>query len=648
MEGELRILLVEDVPTDAELISRELERAGFSFTMTRVEDREEYLSALRTFTPDLILSDYSLPQFDGLTAFRMARELVPGVPFIIVTSSMSEETAVDCMKAGADDYVVKDHLLRLGPAVRSALDRKRREDARHESEAALRVSEERYRQFFEEDLTGDFLAGPDGTIIACNPAFVRMFGLESVEVATGLSIVPFFQSGRHWEELLDLLGRNDRLALWETQLQDVQGKRLYIIANMVCHRDADGRLAQIQGYLFDNTERHLLEEQFRQAQKMEAVGRLAGGIAHDFNNLLSAILGYSDLLLESLSADQEASRDLRTIKDASERAASLTRQLLAFSRRQTMVPRVVDINLITKDLERILSRLIGEDIDVVAQLANEIAPIKIDPSQLEQVILNLAINARDAMPAGGKLTIETANVQLDEDYARRHVGVQPGPYVMLAVSDTGHGMDQETLSRIFEPFFTTKEEGRGTGLGLSTVYGIVKQGGGHIGVYSETGRGTVFKVYFPVLGPDAVEIDMADSVSPASVGGVETVLVAEDDTLVRELAKRVLCAAGYTVFDARTGEGALRVCDLYKGTIQLVLADVVMPSISGLELAKRLRQTRPDTRILFMSGYTGKGVLAQGPLSSNVPFLQKPFTPDALLRAVRRAIDQPHTGFVPA
>jgi signal transduction histidine kinase len=384
---------------------------------------------------------------------------------------------------------------------------------------------------------------------------------------------------------------------------------------------------------------HNTEKQLVQSQKLEAVGRLAGGISHDFNNLLTVILGYSDIMKRNLPERDPLRRNLEEIIKASERAASLTRQLLAFSRKQVMQPKVFDLDTVVRDLEKMLRRMIGEDIELRVTAESELANIKADPVQLEQVIMNLVINARDAMPKGGKLSIETANVYLDESYSRDHVSVVPGDYVMVAISDTGCGMNEETRQRIFEPFFTTKEQGKGTGLGLSMVYGIVKQSGGNIWVYSEEGRGTTFKIYFPSVTAEAEEYKRAAN-GVEMPGGSETILLVEDAELVRTLARQVLETAGYRVFEAANADAAIRLCDSINGDrIDLLLTDVVMPGMSGNDMSRILLAKHPDMPVLYMSGYTDDAIVQHGVLEPGINFLQKPFTPAALTLKVREVLD---------
>jgi two-component system cell cycle sensor histidine kinase/response regulator CckA len=388
----------------------------------------------------------------------------------------------------------------------------------------------------------------------------------------------------------------------------------------------------------DVTARRQLEDQLRQAQKMEAVGQLAGGIAHDFNNLLTAILGCTQLLLHATPPEDARREDVEEIKNAGLRAAELTRQLLAFSRRQVLAPKLLDLNAVVANMDKMLRRLIGEDVALATELAADLGPVSADPGQLEQVLLNLAVNARDAMPQGGRLTIATANVLLTEEYAERHHRLPPGHYVLLAVSDTGIGMDEATQKHLFEPFFTTKEVGKGTGLGLATVYGIVKQSGGYIWVYSEPDHGTTVRVYLPRV-PGAAEPLPAAEPAPELRRGTETVLLVEDATPVRTLARKSLENCGYRVLDAADGRAALELSAHHAGGIDILVTDVVMPGMSGRELAERLAPLRPGMRVLYTSGYTDDAMVHQGVLRSGVAFLQKPFVPESLARKVREVLD---------
>ncbi|HLK60667.1 MAG TPA: ATP-binding protein, partial [Chthonomonadaceae bacterium] len=403
---------------------------------------------------------------------------------------------------------------------------------------------------------------------------------------------------------------------------------------------SEGEITGIVGTGEDITERKRLEEQLFQARKLESIGRLAGGVAHDFNNLLTAILGYAELMEMDIPADSDLAHSVRQIQQAGERAAGLTGQLLSFARRQVIEPKLVNLNELILNLNTMLQRLIGEHITLLMQPAPNLYAVCIDPNQLEQVLINLVVNARDAIPLeGGKIIVETGNVTLDAEYARRHDGVTPGEYVMLAVSDTGSGIDEAIQLHIFEPFYTTKERGRGTGLGLATVYGIVKQAGGHIWLYSEAGQGTTFKIYLPQAAETAVAV-VTTAPATAPKGGTETLLVVEDESAVRALTTAALSGLGYHVLDAADGATALRIASEYEGEITLLITDVVMPRMSGKELAERLQAIRPDLQVLYVSGYTENTIVHHGVLEPGIAFLHKPFTLSALSRKVREVLNK--------
>ena len=505
------------------------------------------------------------------------------------------------------------------------------------SEQELIKSEERYRDLVENAHDIIYSQDLEGNYTSMNQAGAQITGY-TVEEALALNIdqtvAPEFMP-----KVREMLARKlagERVTAYEMEIVAKDGHRITVEANTKLVFQ-DGVPVGVQGIARDVTDRKLLEEQLRQSQKMEAIGQLAGGVAHDFNNLLTAINGYSGLALQRIDDNHPLRGYLEEIKKAGDRAANLTRQLLAFGRKQILQPLPINLNDVVTDMNKMLRRLIGEDIVLTAKLDSALKRIKADPGQIEQVLVNLVVNARDAMPQGGNLTIETATVELDQDYADRHVGVVPGQFVMLAVSDTGTGMDEATQAKIFDPFFTTKEKGKGTGLGLSTVYGIVKQSGGSIWVYSERGHGTTFKVYLPQM---AIEPPRAEAiVALPEPRGVETILLVEDEDVVRGLAKQILEQSGYKVLAAARGEEAIRLCLQSADPIHLVLTDVVMPETSGKEVADRLRELLPGLRVLFMSGYTDEAIVHHGVLDSNVEFIQKPFTPAALVRKVREVLD---------
>jgi signal transduction histidine kinase/ActR/RegA family two-component response regulator len=454
------------------------------------------------------------------------------------------------------------------------------------------------------------------------------------------------------EEMLEPLIETDRTRLRETLESCIASGGRYQLEVSAKLAEGGERVFWIEGILEnaenaeeasiltifqDVTQQRLAEQRSSQSQRLAAIGRLTGGVAHDFNNILTAIIGHSEILLWRLSQDDPIRKNVEEIAKAGHRAAELTNQLLAFSRKQVLQPKIIDLNHIVVDIEGLLRRLIGEDVELATNLSPTLGRVKADPGQIEQILMNLTINARDAMPEGGKLIIETANIDLDEHYAHSHVSAQTGPFIMLAVSDTGCGMDKETLPHIFEPFFTTKEKGKGTGLGLASVYGIVKQSGGNIWVYSEPDKGTTFKIYLPRIEEPA-EIVKPNAPMSESSKGTETILLVEDETGVRKLARETLEMSGYTVLEASEANEALRLYSQHQSTIHLMITDVVMPGMSGRELAQRIAESGHEIKVLYMSGYTDDAIVHHGILDAKIPFLQKPFTPDALTRKVREVL----------
>jgi PAS domain S-box-containing protein len=529
------------------------------------------------------------------------------------------------------------------PAVGAIVRNMRDVTERKGAEGALRASEARFARLSESGLIGIALADMHGNVHDANDTYLRMLGYSRADLHAG-NVGGASMTAPEWRSMDDRATERVKstgvATPWEKELFRQDGSRVPVLvgAAMLDDRDCISFVVDLTDR--KRSERTLREtqEQLRQAQKMDAVGRLAGGVAHDFNNMLSVILSYSQLLLNEVKPSDPMHADLDEIQRAGQRAAALTHQLLMFSRQQVIEPRVIDLNDVLSDMDRMLRRLLGEDIEVTFTKRST-AKVLVDPSGIEQVVMNLVVNARDAMPTGGKLTIETADVVLDEEYARRHVGVTPGPHVMLAVTDGGSGMDPATRERIFDPFFTTKEKGKGTGLGLSTVFGIATQSGGSVWVYSELGLGTTFKVYLPRAKTQARAPGV--SMPPTTLHGTETILLVEDEDQVRAVARGILTRHGYKVIEAGTPGEALLSCEQHTGTIDLLLTDVVMPKMSGPELAKRLAVGRPEMRVLCMSGYTDDSIVRHGVLEAHFAFLQKPITPDTLTRKVREVLDAP-------
>jgi PAS domain S-box-containing protein len=475
---------------------------------------------------------------------------------------------------------------------------------------------------------------PEGIVLSWNHGAERIYGYSAAETV-GRSILFISPPDRTIETLTLLKGveRGETVEPFETVRLKKDGTRIHVSLTLSPIENSDGQVVGVSAVARDVTESKNLEAMLRQAQKMEAVGQLAGGVAHDFNNLLGVILGYTGLLLDRPGLDDLQRKSIEEIQKAGDRAALLTRQLLAFSRKQVLQPKVLDLNTVVAGAEKLLQRLIGEDIELLVVLNPALGRIEADAGQLEQIIMNLAVNARDAMPPGGKLTIETSNVEIDEDYAAQHPSTRTGSHVMLSVSDTGCGMDAKTKAHIFEPFFTTKEFGKGTGLGLSTVYGIVKQSGGSVWVYSEVGIGTTFKIYLPCVSP-ALEIAAPSDKSEKIAGGSQTILIVEDEAALLEVTHRSLKAVGYAILAAQSPAEAIRISESHQGPIHLMVTDVIMPGMSGAQLASRLSVPRPEMKVLYVSGYTDDTIVRHGVLEPGLAFLQKPFSPKTLARKV--------------
>jgi PAS domain S-box-containing protein len=524
----------------------------------------------------------------------------------------------------------KEILTFVSQQLASAIDHKRHEEA-------LRRSESRYRSLVQSAVYGIYRASVDGRFLDVNPALIHMLGYESAEEV--LKLDPqrevFLDAGEH-TRLMREFQEDGRLDSAEVRWKRKDGSSITVRLSGRPATALDESDQALEIIAEDVTERRALEDQFRQAQKMEAVGRLAGGVAHDFNNLLMVVSGYTEVLLEQLDQEDPLLAKVQAIQQAADRATTLTRQLLAFSRKQLLELKVVDVNAIVADMERLLRPLIGENIELATKLTPNVGHTRADAGQLEQVIMNLVVNAKDAMPSGGKILIETR--EADVDAARReHSLIEPGTYILLSVSDTGAGMDQETQSRIFEPFFTTKEKGKGTGLGLSTVYGIVKQSGGYIFAQSEMGCGTAFRIYLPRV-PDPAEHAGHAKHSQTPTGGSETVLLVEDEESVRELVRETLKSKGYSVMEAGDGVAGMKAAESYQGRIDILITDVVMPGMSGRELAQRVAAVRPQIKVLYLSGYTEDAIIHEGVLDPGTAFLQKPFTLHALARKVREVL----------
>ena len=547
------------------------------------------------------------------------------------------------------EYKIKDLIIEELKTLRKRVQElDKYEEDRQRIHAALRDSEKKYQQIYDEAPVGYHELDTKGRITRVNRTELQMLGYGAGEML-GKPVWDFFEEEDTTRKVIlaKLSGDVSFHDTFERTYRRKDGSTLPVLVEDRVMRDKGNQIIGIRSMVEDITERRRTEEalrkseeQLRQWQRVEAIGRLAGGVAHDFNNLLMTIKGCSELLLGAFDRRDPRREEVEEILKAADRATSLTRQLLAFGRRQVLQPQVLDLNAVVMNMDKMLRRVIGEDVQLNASLHRDLWSVKVDPGMIEQVIMNLAVNSRDAMPNGGKLTIETTNVTHDEEYASHHVSVKPGYYAMLAITDTGCGMDKETQSHLFEPFFTTKEKGKGSGLGLSTVYGIIKQSGGNIWTYSEPGLGTTFKIYLPRVEETSPaykpEISRKEIRAP---GGTETVLLVEDEEAVRSMVSKVLQNKGYRVLEASHGNEALEVCDKFEGPIHLMVTDVIMPQMSGRELAERLALVRPEMRVLYMSGYPDNTIVQHGVLEPGTAFLQKPFTINALELKVREILD---------
>ncbi len=635
----VRLLIAEDDSNDLELCLRHLRRSGLHFQATSVSSREEFAQKLRDAPVDVVLSDYSMKGWTGMDALAMIRESCPGVPLILMSGTLGDERAVECIKLGVTDYVLKDQLARLPAAIVRTREETELRAVEMQAFAALRESEARYRSLVNNATYGICWLASGGELLYANPALVHMLGYDSAEELMEVSNSTAFYCDPEAREQVSVgyrkNGRIDVTVEWRCK----GGKIISVRLNGRRFSGSERGDECIEMLVEDVTDRKELERRLVQAQKFEAIGQLAGGIAHDFNNMIGAIMGWADLGLDEAAPDSRIRRHFEKVRQQATRAASLTRQLLAFARRQILEPRSMDLNQTVVEALSLLEKVIGSNIQIKASTAPDLAVVHADPTQVEQVLMNLCINARDAMPSGGSLIVETANVTLDEEFCALQPLARPGHYAMLSVTDTGTGMDEATLDRIFEPFFTTKELGKGTGLGLATVYGIVRQHGGFVHVYSEPGIGSTFRAYFPTSKETVAAREPVEDSSPV-VGGSETILVAEDHDGLRQIALETLTRLGYRVLLATDGEQAVQEFAAHRSEIALLLLDVVLPHLSGPEVYARLHAENPGLPVIFTTGYSPDIGLLEQAQRDGLPVLQKPYAPRNLALRVREALDR--------
>jgi PAS domain S-box-containing protein len=643
MNTLIHILHLEDDPMDAELVQILLREASLECQIVHAQTQDEFQHALDQNVIDIILADYRLPSYDGLSALRLTLERWPEIPFIFVSGTMGEDAAIEALTQGATDYVLKHQLSRLVPAVQRALQEARNRCERRQAQEALIQSESKMRNILDSVEEGFIVIDRDYRILSANRAFCNLVGLNEDLVV-----------GRFCHEVTHKKSRPCFLSSEVCPVKDTfeagtiqtamhthegpSGDKQYVELKTYPITDASGAITSVIETVTDVTEKRKLQEQLAQSQKMESVARLAGGVAHDFNNMLGAIIGHTELAMGQVESSHPLLTDLKEILSAAERSAALVKQLLAFARKQTAAPKVLDLNETVADILKMLQSMIGEDIDLTWRPADDLWPVKMDPTQIDQILANLCINARDAIAGIGGITIETGRVTLDPAYCKGDPDLVPGEYDWLTVSDTGTGMAPEIVSKIFEPFFTTKDTGRGTGLGLATVYGIVRQNNGFIHVDSEPGQGTTFKVYLPRHATETLKKQPQTPAAPVKKGH-ETILLVEDEPTILNMTKMMLERFGYQVLPAPTPGEAIRLVNAHDGEIQLLIADVIMPEMNGRDLAKAVVSRCPKIGCLFMSGYSEDIIAHSGVLDEGIHFIQKPFTMQDLTARVRQVLE---------
>ena len=643
----IRILYMEDDTGLARLVQKRFERIGYVVDIA--PDGEKGLALLERGNYDIVVLDQNMPGYNGLEILRIMALRGPLPPTIMITGAGNEEIAVKALKLGAYDYIVKEvgsgYLGLLPSVIERALQKRRLTEEKQQAEEALRESEERFRTIFETAQDSIFIKNRSLKYTQVNPAMARLYGLP-VSKLIGRTDGELFgkKTAAHIKEI-------DSRVLGGEIVEEETTKKVNGIPHIfhvikVPMRDNSGEIIGLCGIARDITERKRLDEEkekiqalLLQSQKMEAIGRLAGGVAHEFNNLLTGIMGFSELLLARIDDNSPLRKDIEAIKKASKRAALLSSQLLAFSRSQKALLTVLDLNVVVNNIEKMLRRLIGEHIKLVTHLDPSLEHVKSDPGLMEQLIVNLAVNARDAMPEGGKLTLKTENIILSAGDCKDILNAHPGKFVCLSVTDTGIGMNQEVIHRMFEPFFGTKEVGKGSGLGLSVVYGIIKQHEGWINVETEPGQGSTFRIYLPVSSEKPVKKSEETISSTSFNGNGESILVVEDEEIVLKLATRVLSENGYVVFEAANAKEALDIYNREKGKFNLVFTDVVMPGENGLQLVDKLLTLNPELRVLFSSGYSDDKSHRDIIIERGLQFLQKPYTPTELLQVIKEVIE---------
>jgi PAS domain S-box-containing protein len=634
----IRLLLIEDDVIDQMAFKRYVAEEKLSFQFEMVKSLADAKARLAATSFDIIISDFNLGDGTALDVCDAAN----GTPLIITTGQGNEEIAVKAMKSGAYDYLIKDserkYLKVLPLTVEKAANGHRAIVEKKKALADLRASEEKLREFFDDDIAGAFICLPDGKLLQCNRSFARIFGFNSVEEALQYNLIALYPKSRAFAEVRDLVRLNKKLEYHEVELRKHDGNRLYVIQNVIGKFDAAGELVEIKGYIFDNTRHKTLEEQLRQAQKMEGIGTLAGGIAHDFNNILAIIMGHTHLLMNDNPELAKKANSVETIDRAVRRGSKLVKQILTFARRDEVVFESVNLNVVIEELQRMLSETFSKMIVFDLRLDPSMPKTVADANQVHQALLNLCVNARDAMPNGGTITIETKVVQ-GAALRIRYTDAHEQNYMCIRVSDTGTGMPPDVLSRMFEPFFTTKEIGKGTGLGLAVVYGVTKSHKGYVDVESKVGKGTTFTLYFPIR-EEETDVEMLRRSDNPAARGSDTILVVEDEAMLLELVTSLLESKGYNVLCAMDGAEAIDLYTKHKDEIGLVLTDLGLPKVDGWDAFQRMKELNPEVKVIFASGYIDN-TLRNNLLNAGAKDLVgKPYMADEILNRVATVLNE--------
>ena len=643
MKHVLKILLLGNATIFGKRISLILKSGGIECEIFPAEDKNTFESLLNQHKFNLAFCDYNIQGCNGISSLKTAHLKQPGLPIIIFSEELGDARAVECIKAGATDYILKKDFENLLPKVELALKeaRKRRNEL-----DALRESEAKYRSIIRDMQDVFYRTDKEGKIILASPSGAAMLGIDNVEEIYGQNVKDYYAGANERDQFLKALMEKGRVRDYEVTLKKKDGTLIYITTNSHFYFDHKSQVAGIEGVFHDISERkhaekekEILQSQLHHARKMESIGRLAGGVAHDFNNMLSVIIGNADLCLTHENISGSCLESIQEIIKASHRSANLTRQLLALARKQTSVPTVLNLNDAVSGMLKMLKRLISENIELAWIPHQELWNIHVDPSHIDQILANLTVNASDAISETGKITLKTVNTRIDGKNLISMENYAPGKYVMLSMQDTGKGMEKEILDHIFEPFFTTKQPGKGTGLGLATVYGIVRQNNGFINVRSSPGKGTTFEIYLPCH--DMIPAQISDKTIRGEMkGGTETLLVVEDEDSMLTLLKKILQNRGYRVIPAQNPSQAMKHAEEFDGEIHLLLTDVILPQMNGKGLSDRINIIRPGIRRLFMSGYPADVITRQGIIYEDLNFIQKPFDEHTLISKIRETLDR--------